>query len=94
MQCEYSVLFYQCDSLNLSSCNAAINLHLHNKIKPLFTNQINQTELGIKSKDKFLATLVPKFAGSSPAEAVGFLERKNPQHAFFRRGSKAVCPMS
>jgi hypothetical protein len=28
--------------------------------------------------------LVPKFAGSHPAEAVGFL----------RRGSKAVCPMS
>jgi len=38
--------------------------------------------------------LVPKFAGSNPAEAVGFLGRKNPQHAFLRRGSKAVCPMS
>ena len=37
--------------------------------------------------------LVPKFAGSSPAEAGGFLERKNPQHAFLRRGSKAVGPM-
>jgi hypothetical protein len=34
--------------------------------------------------------LVPKFAGSQPAEAVGFLVRKNPQHAFLRRGSKAV----
>jgi hypothetical protein len=22
------------------------------------------------------------------------VERKNPQHAFLRRGSKAVCPMS
>jgi len=32
--------------------------------------------------------------GSHPAEAVGFLGRKNPQHAFFRRGSKAVGPMS
>ena len=39
-------------------------------------------------------TLVPKFAGSNPAEAVGFLGRKNPQHAFLRRGSKAVGPMS
>jgi len=29
--------------------------------------------------------LVPKFAGSNPAEAIGFLERKNPQHAFLRR---------
>ena len=38
--------------------------------------------------------LVPKFAGSNPAEAVGFLGRKNPQHAFLPRGSKAVGPMS
>ena len=38
--------------------------------------------------------LVPKFAGSNQAEAVGFLGRKNPQHAFLRRGSKAVGPMS
>jgi len=37
---------------------------------------------------------VLKFAGSNPAEAVGFLGRKNPQHAFLRRGSKAVVPMS
>jgi hypothetical protein len=38
--------------------------------------------------------LVLKFAGSNRAEAVGFLGRKNPQHAFLRRGSKAVGPMS
>ena len=38
--------------------------------------------------------LVPKFVGSNPAEAVEFLGRKNPQHAFLRRGSKAVGPMS
>ena len=38
--------------------------------------------------------LVPKFAVSNPAEAVGFLGRKNPQHAFLRKGSKAVRPMS
>jgi hypothetical protein len=38
--------------------------------------------------------LVPKLAGSNPAEAVGFLRAKNPQHAFLRRGSKAVGPMS
>ena len=37
---------------------------------------------------------VPKFAGSNPAEAVGFLGWKNPQHAFLQRGSKAVGPMS
>ena len=39
--------------------------------------------------------LVPKFAGSNLAEAVGFFKgEKNPQHAFLRRGSKAVGPMS
>ena len=39
--------------------------------------------------------LVPKLAGSNPAEAVGFVRaKKNPQHAFLRRGSKAVGPMS
>ena len=37
--------------------------------------------------------LVPKLAGSNPAEAVGFLGQKNPQHAFLRMGSKAVGPM-
>ena len=38
--------------------------------------------------------LIPKLAGSNPAEAVGFLGRKNPQDAFLRRGSKVVGPMS
>jgi hypothetical protein len=38
--------------------------------------------------------LLPMFAGSNPAEAVGFFGRKNPQHAFLRRESKAVCHMS
>jgi len=38
--------------------------------------------------------LIPKFAGLHPAEAIGFLGQKNPQHAFLRRGSKAVGPMS
>jgi hypothetical protein len=30
----------------------------------------------------------------SKKKAVGFFGRKNPQQAFLRRGSKAVCPMS
>ena len=38
--------------------------------------------------------LVLKFAGSHPAKAVGFLGTINPQHAFLRRGSKAIGPMS
>jgi hypothetical protein len=33
-------------------------------------------------------------AGSNPAKAVGFFGRKNSQHTFLRRKSKAVCPMS
>jgi hypothetical protein len=37
---------------------------------------------------------VSEIAGSLPAEAVGFFRRKNSQHAFLRKGSKAVCPMS
>ena len=37
--------------------------------------------------------LVPKFAGSNPAEAVGFWGQKNPQHPFLR-GSKAVGSMA
>ena len=36
--------------------------------------------------------LVPKLAGSNPAEAVGFLGRKNPQHAFLRREIKPSVP--
>jgi hypothetical protein len=42
---------------------------------------------------EFAAT-VPKFAGSNPAEAVGYFGRKSPQHAFPRRGIIAVCSMS
>jgi hypothetical protein len=39
--------------------------------------------------------LIPKFVGSNPAEAVGFLKaNRNPQHAFLRKGSKIIGPMS
>jgi hypothetical protein len=38
--------------------------------------------------------LVPKFSGSNPAEAVGYLGQKNCHHAFLQRGSKAVGPIS
>jgi hypothetical protein len=40
--------------------------------------------------------LIPKFVGSNPAKVVTFLraKKKNPQHAFLRRGSKAVGPTS
>jgi len=32
--------------------------------------------------------LIPKFAGSNPAEAIGFLGRKYPQHAFHSEGKE------
>jgi hypothetical protein len=39
--------------------------------------------------------LVPKFAGSNLAEAVGFFKgNKNPQDTLLRRGSKVIGPMS
>jgi hypothetical protein len=39
--------------------------------------------------------LIPKFADSNPAKAVGFLKGdKNPQHTFLRKGSKIIAPMS
>jgi hypothetical protein len=38
--------------------------------------------------------LVPKFAGSNRTKPSDFSGRKNPQHAFLRRGSKAGGPMS
>ena len=43
----------------------------------------------------FLFNSEPEFAGSNPAEAVGFFGRpENSQYAFLRRGSKRICPMS
>jgi hypothetical protein len=41
-----------------------------------------------------MLALVPKIAGLFAAEAIGFFGRKNPQQAFLRKGSKAVCLMS
>jgi len=39
--------------------------------------------------------LLPEFAGSNPAEVVGFFGHlKNPPHAFLRRGSERICSMS
>jgi hypothetical protein len=41
-----------------------------------------------------VSMLVPKIAGSNPAEAVGFFRAKNPQYACLRRGSKAAGSIS
>jgi hypothetical protein len=42
-----------------------------------------------------VVSMLPKIAGSNPAEAVGFFPGiKNPEHAFLQKGSKAVGPVS
>jgi hypothetical protein len=67
------------------------------EICPVMCQQINLTikhDRGFDGREIACWPLVPKFAGSNPADAVGFFGRKNPQHTFLRRGSKAVCPMS
>ena len=58
------------------------------KIKVPYTNYSGFGGLGVACWP-----LVPKFACSNLAEAVGFLRaKKNPQHAFLQRGSRfAEC---
>ena len=60
----------------------------------IMQNKLHLTEGGFGGLEVACWPLVPKFAGSHPAEAVGFLGRKNLRHAFLRRGGKAVGPMS
>ena len=58
-------------------------------------NNTNNKISGFDGLEVVCWPLVPKFAGSNPAEAVRIFQgKKNPQHAFLRRGSKAVGPMS
>ena len=68
---------------------AVINHHQHN----YFIYHV-LSEIGLGGLGAACWPLVPKFAGSNLVEAVGFLGRKNPLHAFLQRGSKAVGPMS
>jgi len=56
--------------------------------------RVNPSISGFSGLEVACWPLVPNFAGSHEVENVGFLGRKNPQHAFLRRGSKAVGPMS
>jgi len=55
-------------------------------------HKVNFVTSGFGGLDAACRPLVPKFAGSHPAKAVGFLGGKNPQHAFLRRGSKPSVP--
>ena len=59
-----------------------------------FNSHYNYMTSGFGGLEVACWPLVPKFAGSTPAGDVGMLGRKNSEHAFLRRGSKAVGPMS
>jgi len=53
---------------------------------------INMIVSGFGSLEVACWPLVPKFAGSHPAKAVGFFRaKKNPQHAFLQRGRSDAC---
>jgi hypothetical protein len=56
-------------------------------------NNIKSLKQGFSGLEDACWPLVPKFAGSNLAEAIGFF-RANPQHAFLWRGSKAGVHMS
>jgi hypothetical protein len=61
--------------------NIKNNLYMRH---PLFVSvtSIYLFKRGFSGLEVASGPLVPKFAGSHLAEAVGFLGRKNPQHAF------------
>jgi hypothetical protein len=81
-----------CGMFSCNSCSKIQAVMLESRVKPQGSPSTNH----LNNKRLLLARwpLVPKFAGWNPAEAVGFFGRKNPQHAFLRRGSKDVCSMS
>jgi len=74
----------------LYCCVGRFNFHLSLAL----TNLVSLVVHGFGGLGVACWPVVPKFVGSNLAEAVGFLGRKNPQHVFLRRGSKAVGPMS
>jgi hypothetical protein len=82
-----------CDSVLYRSI-AGIFVPSTHKVSLLELHNINTAASVVVVQWLACWPLVPKIAGSNPAQAVGFFGRKNPQHAFLRRGSKVVCPMS
>ena len=52
----------------------------------MYISFITQFEMTTLLKTKLRGFGGLEVAGSHPAEAVGFLGRKSPQHAFLRRG--------
>jgi hypothetical protein len=64
------------------------------KVKYKIDLQVTVWESGFDGLEVACWSLVPKFAGLYPAEAVGFLGRNNSHHAFLWRGIKAIGLMS
>jgi len=71
-----------------------IEIVLHTHLSKVFRVLSIITKNGFGGLEVACWPLVPKFPGVHLAEAFGFLGRKNPQHAFRQRGSKAIGPMS
>jgi hypothetical protein len=100
MKFSYRIAPSTVHSIIISTCEA-----IGNKLSTTELPQPTEEEWGKKRQSLIhygsgfgclvVSMLVPKFMGSNPAEAVGFFGRKKtPQHAFLRRGSKAVGPIS
>jgi hypothetical protein len=53
-----------------------------------FKNKVSHIKSG------FGGLVVSMLASGTRPKPSDFFERKNPQHAFLRKGSKAVCPVS
>jgi hypothetical protein len=86
--CGYKITIYN------SACNAISHDKRFVLLVYFIITIFSITGSGFGGLEAACWPLVPEFAGSNPAEAIGFFGRKNPQHAFLRRGSKAACPMS
>ena len=87
----------------ISASDSVVNLHARNNESSQCSLQIKYYGRAKQAVAQLVEALHHKTEGYgfdslyrpfNPAEAVGFLGRKNPQHAFLRRGNKAVGPMS
>ena len=81
-----------CRSIRLSTWNSSVPTG--GIVMKCSSSSSSSSSIGFGGLRVACWPLVPKFVGSNSAEAIRFLWRKNPQHAFLRRGSKTVGPMS
>jgi hypothetical protein len=91
---QFGVLCTTCTMSNSCIYILIVDTKVPNKLQSSFIACLTLSESGFCGLKVACWPLVSKFTSSHPAEAVGFLGQKILQHAFFRRGSKAVGPMS